>query len=396
MPREKFEYVERLGLYRKRIKDTDGKYVAIYGKTPTELSEKVRSARRAVEDASTSAGDPTLAAYADQWMELNTTGITAATKRDYQYIVDSFIKPALGHRKMKEIAPDDIKAAMLPVSTKSASVYNKTVMLYKKIFEEAVENDIVRKSPCAKLKRGGVKAQEKPALTPEQVNTLVEAVRGTVAYAFVMIGLYSGLRREEILGLKWDCVHLSGDAPYIAVKRAVRWESNQPIVEDKLKSKAASRSIPIPPQLVSCLSEEKAKSKSDFVISNCAGGPKTHTQFKNLWAAITARSVGVRTYTTKDKTGKKVKVTVEQKLGEKCQRHNFYYTIDFEVTPHILRHTYITNLFLSGVDLKTVQYLAGHSTVEMSLNTYTHLMKNTPEDLIGEIKKAFEVKSEVK
>ena len=85
-----------------------------------------------------------------------------------------------------------------------------------------------------------------------------------------------------------------------------------------------------------------------------------------------------------------------QKLGEKCQRHNFYYTIDFEVTPHILRHTYITNLFLSGVDLKTVQYLAGHSTVEMSLNTYTHLMKNTPEDLIGEIKKAFEVNSEVK
>ena len=67
MPREKFEYVERLGLYRKRIKDTDGKYVAIYGKTPTELSEKVRSARRAVEDASTSAGDPTLAAYADGW-----------------------------------------------------------------------------------------------------------------------------------------------------------------------------------------------------------------------------------------------------------------------------------------------------------------------------------------
>ena len=54
MPREKFEFVQRLGLYRKRIKDTDGKYVAIYGKTPTELSEKLKSARRTVESGQAS------------------------------------------------------------------------------------------------------------------------------------------------------------------------------------------------------------------------------------------------------------------------------------------------------------------------------------------------------
>ena len=395
MPREKFEYVDRLGLYRKRIKDTDGKYVAIYGKTPTELAEKVKNARKAVEENSISKNNPTLSDYADQWMELNTSSITAATKRDYKYIVDNCIKPTLGHRKMQEITSDDIKAAMLPLASKSASVYNKTVMLYKKIFEEAVENDIIRKSPCSRLKRGGVRPEEKPALSAEQVKILIDAVQGTVAYPFIMIGLYAGLRREEILGLQWDCVHLTGSAPYIAVKRALRWENNQPVIEDRLKSKASKRDIPIPPQLVECLKDEKKKSSSDFVISNSTGGPKTQTQFKNLWGVVTARSVGTRSYTTKDRDGKKVKVTVEQKKGEKCKRHNFFYTIDFEVTPHILRHTYITNLFLAGVDLKTVQYLAGHSTIEMTLNTYTHLMANNPSDLIGEVRKAFEVKNEV-
>ena len=51
MPRPKkprYEFVERLGLYRKRIKDTDGKYVAIYGKTPDELAEKIAEAQRMI------------------------------------------------------------------------------------------------------------------------------------------------------------------------------------------------------------------------------------------------------------------------------------------------------------------------------------------------------------
>lgn len=391
MPREKFEYVERLGLYRKRIKDTDGKYVAIYGKTPTELSEKVKVARRTVEEGQIAKDNPLLSAYADRWVELNTTNISTATKRDYQYIINNFIKPALGHRKMQEITADDIKAAMLSLSTKSASVYNKAVMLYKKIFDEAVENDIIRKSPCTKLKRGGVKPDEKPALTKEQMTILINAVKGTVAYPFIMVGLYAGLRREEILGLEWDCVHLDENTPYIAVRRALRWENNQPIVEERLKSIAAKRDIPIPPQLAACLKVEKERSKSDFVISNSTGGPKSQTQFKNLWNVVTARSVGTRTYTTRDKDGKKVKVTVEQRKGERCNRHNFCYSIDFEVTPHILRHTYITNLFMAGVDLKTVQYLAGHTTIEMSLNTYTHLMENRPSDLIGQVNNAFPI-----
>lgn len=389
MPREKFEYVERLKLYRKRIKDSDGKYFAIYGKTPDELRDKVRAAQRAIEDSAFTRDDPTLSEYADRWMQLNTTNIAANTKADYQYIIDSFIKPALGHRKIRDITPDDIKAAMLILNDKSASVYNKVVMLYKRVFAEAVENDLVRKSPCTRLKRGGAKPKKKPALTSAQVTVLLDAVRDTVAYPFIMIGLYAGLRREEILGLQWDCVHLEGEAPYIAVKRAVRWEHNQPVLEERLKSDSSSRNIPIPSQLVDCLEAEKKKSKSDFVISNKTGGARTQTQFKNLWAVVAARSVGTRTYTDTDKDGKKVKVTVEQEKGKTCKRHKIVYTIDFEVTPHILRHTYITNLILGGVDIKTVQYLAGHTTVELTLDTYTHLMENTPADLIGKISKVF-------
>lgn len=246
MPREKFEYVERLGLFRKRIKDTDGKYVAIYGKTPTELSEKVKAARRSVEDNQTSKENPLLSDYIDRWVDLNLASVSSATRQDYTYIINTFIKAPLCHRRIKEITPDDVKAAMLTANEKSQSVYGKAVMLYKRIFNSAVESDIIQKSPCTGLRRGGREQKEKHTLTAEQSSVLLDAVKDTGAYAFVMLGLYSGMRREEILGLQWDCVFLDKDAPHISVRRAVRWEHNQPVVEERLKSKAAKRDIPIP------------------------------------------------------------------------------------------------------------------------------------------------------
>ena len=57
-----------------------------------------------------------------------------------------------------------------------------------------------------------------------------------LSYVFVMLGLYAGLRREEILALKWDAVYLDGDFPYLAVRRAWHTENNRPVILDELKT----------------------------------------------------------------------------------------------------------------------------------------------------------------
>ena len=67
---------------------------------------------------------------------------------------------------------------------------------------------------------GGVPQKDRIPLTDEQVERLLEATRGLPPYLFVMLGLYAGLRREEILALKWDSVYLDLDAPYLTVRRA--------------------------------------------------------------------------------------------------------------------------------------------------------------------------------
>ena len=80
-------------------------------------------------------------------------------------------------------------------------------------------------------------------MTDEQAEHLINAVQGLPPYVFVMIGLYAGLRREEILALKWDCVNLDPETPYLMVRRAWHTEHNRPIIMTELKTKAAKRDI---------------------------------------------------------------------------------------------------------------------------------------------------------
>lgn len=62
--------------------------------------------------------------------------------------------------------------------------------------------------------------------------------------------------------------------------------------------------------------------------------------------------------------------------------------MDFEVTPHQLRHTYITNLLYAGVDPKTVQYLAGHENSKTTMDIYAKVKYNKPEELFYVVNQA--------
>ena len=58
------------------------------------------------------------------------------------------------------------------------------------------------------------------------------------------------------------------------------------------------------------------------------------------------------------------------------------YSLDFDVTPHMLRHTYITNLIHASVDPKTVQYLAGHESSKITMDIYAKVKYNRPDELV--------------
>ena len=386
-----YEWVPSRNQYRKRIKDSDGKYVALYAKDPDELTMKIKLAEREIEEAVFRRENPTVKDYAEKWLVMRSAHVRKTTLADYTSKVKNYIIEPLGDKYMADVTPDDVNMAITKAAERSASIYRSVQMLYKSIFYSAYKSDIIDHSPCEDLDpKGGKSAKEKKALTEKQVQTLLDAIRGLPPYTFVLVCLYSGLRREEALALQWDCVFLDDAAPHIYVDRAWHIENNRPVVTHDLKTKASRRTIPIPPQLVQHLKAVKEASISDYVIANRDGEPLSGTQWQRLWKYITTRTAEERVY-YRYKDGVKTKHVVQPVLGE-AAAHNgkVIYSIDFHVTPHQLRHTYITNLLLAGVDVKTVQALAGHENAKITLDIYAHLTYNRPKDLISKVNMAFQ------
>lgn len=380
-----------LEYYRTRIEDADGKRVALYARTPEELYDKEMEALEQVGHARFHRKSPTVAEYCEKWLLMQSVHVRATTITDYTSKVRRHIIKELGDMRMADVTLDDIQLALVPVSKKSASVYKSVVVLYKSIFRAAKESRIIDKNPTVYLtsKGGGVPQKEKEALTDEQAARLLDAIQGLPPYVFVMLGLYAGLRREEILALQWDSVYLDTDTPYLTVRRAWHTESNRPVILDELKTKAAERNIPLPICLADCLREAKANSTSEYVVPNKDGDPLSYTQFKRLWQYIVTRTVKERSY-YRYEDGKRVRHTVTPVLGEKAAHNGkVVYSLDFEVTPHQLRHTYITNLIHSSVDPKTVQYLAGHESSKITMDIYAKVKYNRPDELVKSMGGAF-------
>ena len=159
-----------------------------------------------------------------------------------------------------------------------------------------------------------------------------------------------------------------------------------------MKSRAAYRTVPIPSELAQYLKEKENTANSEYVVCNRNGGLLSGSQYSRLWKYVTTRSTKPREYTRIAPDGTKTKHRVVPTLGERAA-HNSHviYSIDFRVTPHMLRHTYITNLIYAGVDPKTVQYLAGHENSKITMDIYAEAKYNKPDALAARVNYAFNI-----
>ena len=149
------------------------------------------------------------------------------------------------------------------------------------------------------------------------------------------------MRRGEIAGLRWDDVDFKKKIIHVRHNAVMgRYETT---ISDELKTSAGKRDIPMSEELEEWLLARKKNSHSQYVIAMENHQPLTKSSYKSMWKLI------------------------ERELPEA------------HVTAHILRHTYITRLFEAGLDIKEVQYLAGHSTVDMTLRVYTHYDRRSRE-----------------
>ena len=344
-------------LYTKTITTPTGKRKYIRATTKEELERTYQQAKLEIGAGVDITDATTFGEFAQLWFNTyKRPNLRENSKEDCLYILNNHILPPLSAMRMRDIKPVHIRGVMSNLAGYSRSVQGKAVQILRAIFNAAVENHLLLRSPVSPaLKAGGAPAEERVPLTPEQSQRLLDATAGTRAYPAVALMLGAGLRKEEAVGLMWEDIDLKNG--YIHVRHAKPFHHGKGEVTDQLKSKAAYRTIPIPAWLLQILRGEHSKTNSLFVLAMRNGESLTESSFGRLWGIIKAR-------TTDD----------PEKIGTPVSaRHpNVIYTLDFHVHPHLLRHTCITRWLEAGFDLKEVQYLAGHSTPDMTLRVYAH------------------------
>ena len=215
-------------------------------------------------------------------------------------------------------------------------------MNLRSIFNVAMENGLIAKSPVStKLKPAGKATKEKETLTAEECQTLLDKVKNTRARTFLLVGLHTGMRRGEILGLQWKDIDFKNKVIHVQHNAVVK--EGETTVSENLKTDAAKRNLPLSEELEAWLSERKKTSHSQYVIAMENHKPLTKSAYRSMWKLI------------------------ERELP------------DMHITAHLLRHTYITRLFEAGLDIKETQYLAGHSSPGVTLKVYTHYERRSRE-----------------
>lgn len=335
------------GRYRRAVTLPDGTLKYVYATNIPALNSKVREMRKEA-DAGVLVDDNTLTGeWAARWLKTYKSSLRGNTVKNYLNAYNNHIAPVLESIPLKAVRPVHVQKVMNDVSGYSEDLQRKVLNTMKQIFETAIQNRLVPVNPCNGVRVTPHSAPEKiKVLSPAQQKKLLEAVTDPMAKVFVALGLYCGLRREESLGLMWSDIK----GRKLTVNRAVTFLKNQQDPNHELKSKAAHRTLPIPKPLAEIL--EAAPHKGLYVIVPPRGGEMTLISYRRMWAHVTK-------------------------------------SVNFNVHSHMLRHTYATSLYRAGIDLKTAQYLLGHSDIKMTAEIYTHIQQDKLASAAAKINEVF-------
>ena len=384
------EYQRSDGRYEYKYIDADGKRKSIYswrltrsdklpaGKPDCDcLRDMEAIIKKQLSDGINSTSKTLNDFYLD-FDKSNKYRIADATRSTYRRYYDNYVKCSLGKRKIATITQSDILSlyfGLLENGTLAKSSIKIINNVLRQVFEMAVEDKCITNNPCDNVmkKLGYEKPDQRCAITKEQWNLLVEFMQKSKKYVYwipiMTIFSQTGLRASELCGLTWDDIDFENNL--ISVNHSLRYTQDE---NDKYyyhveppKSKAGFRSIPMTTQVRKFLLEIKRQQDSqrtnDIVVDGIKGfvflNQRGHLYNSNLLSCALYRIVRDFNYEEMETA---ITECREPVLIPKISCHN-------------LRHTFVTWLVESDVNIKSVQSIAGHADIGTTIDVYASASK---------------------
>ena len=342
------------GRYTAGYNPTTGKRIIknVLGKTQAEVREKLR---RTIEETCgldvARAGEYTTGQWLEVWFnDYAMLKVRPSSHQTYRGYLDHHIKPYIGNIPLTKLSSldlqrlykkllsdgrvDRIESKKQPKGLSAKTVRN-IHQIISSALKLAVEQKLIAHNPADGCALPKVEHKEMQTLPGEQLTSFLREAKDSGVFALYYIDLTTGLRRGELLGLKWSDIDLEkGD---LRVQRQIGRIDGK-IIEMPLKTKNAYRTLPLSADAIDVLMQQRRKtSNSEWVFPSPTGGPMSPDSVLHMLHRVLKRA-GLP-----------------------------------KVRFHDLRHTFATLALQNGVDVKTVSGMLGHFSAGFTLDTYAHV-----------------------
>jgi integrase len=315
----------------------------------------------------------TINAFLDQWLEHAVSqNVRPQTARSYADVLDRYIRPGLGPRRIDELTPLAIQKHLRDLSEQvrikkvkdpvteeitevEISLSPRTIRYAHSVLsaalKQAVKWRLLAHNPASHVESPHQPRREMQAMDQQDAAAFLGAIAGTKHEALFALALVTGMRPGEYLGLRWTDVDLTPGAARVSVQRTLVWEGKEWRL-DEPKTSPSRRTIPIPDSVVELLCKHRV-AQAEQRLQNARSWEDHGFVFTN-------------------------------EIGQPLERHNLLHRhfkpalkragLAATLRLYDLRHSAATLLLRAGINPKVASERLGHASVVMTLDTYSHVL----------------------
>ncbi len=335
--------------------DGKAKYKYVYGKTQKELDDKVLEVKLALKKGIDITSDNDKFGYwAEQWLKLKKMEVSIGRFVAYQSYNNKL--KVMYDFKINKLTTADFQSIIIDYNELSSNSLLQIKNTAKQIMQLAMDNRIIDYNPVCSVKIPKKQPkEERRALTDEERQWIIDTPDFMQLPSMIM--MYAGLRRGEIVALLWSDVDLTNRT--ISVNKSAEVINGKFTVKNSTKTESGKRIVYIPKILSDYLAKQQrttnmlvCPSPTGIMLSTKTWNRKWHDYLLKL----------------NNKYGDFSTNIPNSKFDNKDKEFVIPY-----FTAHCLRHTFITMMYMAGVDVLTAKEQAGHKDIRTTMSIYTHL-----------------------